>query len=81
MTNTFDKNLYCTIISNIRDSQATLEFFSVHKDAPNIHRFSNRRCVLAMCTTGNLEISGVPLSQPVLVFTLILYSRQQDLPD
>ena len=29
-------------------------FSSVPKDVPNIPRFSNRKWVLIMCTTGNL---------------------------
>ena len=29
-------------------------FFSILKDAPDSHRFSNRKWVLTMCTTGNL---------------------------
>ena len=29
-------------------------FSSMHKDGPDIHRFSNRKWVLTMCTTGNL---------------------------
>ena len=29
-------------------------FSSIPKDDPDIHRFSNRKWVLTMCTTGNL---------------------------
>ena len=29
-------------------------FSRIPKDAPDIHRFSNRKWVLTMCTTGNL---------------------------
>ena len=66
----YTNDLYISYKNNIAQlyfilggAELRQNFASMFKDGFDIHRFSNRKWVLAMCSVGNLWISEASLSQ------------------
>ena len=49
-----DKNDIVQLYLILGRAELLWNFSSILKDGFDIHRFSNRKCVLTMCTVGNL---------------------------
>ena len=57
------KNNIAQLYFILETTELHWSFSSIPMDALDIHRFSNRKCVLTMCTTGkSVNIRGIPKS-------------------
>ena len=74
MTNTFDRKIIYFILGT---AELLWNFSITPKHGFDIYRFSSRKCVVTMCSAGNLWKTGIPqLWKPVRIFFLIFGGHQ-----